>query len=68
MDTSTKVAYYMSMKTKTAIKIAGSAYKLAQMLGIQRQAVSKWGDLIPPLREYQLLDKYPDLFKKDKKP
>ena len=55
------------MKTKTAIKIAGSAYKLAKMLGIQRQAVSKWGDSVPPLREYQLLDKYPDLFKNEKK-
>lgn len=67
-DTSTKVAYDRGMKTKTAVKIAGSAYKLAQMLGIRRQAVSKWGAEIPLLRQYQLFDKYPDLFRKEKKP
>ena len=52
------------MKKKEAIKLVGSAYRLAKMLGIRRQAVSKWGDDVPPLRVYQLAERYPDVFGK----
>ena len=59
-----KGSYNADMKKKEAIKLAGSAYKLAKMLGVQRQAVSKWGDDVPPLRVYQLRELYPDVFGK----
>ena len=54
--------YDLGMNKRTAIKKAGSAYRLAKMLGISRQAVSKWPSVLPPLRVYQLQDKYPELF------
>lgn len=42
------------MKTATAIALAGSAAKLALLLGITKSAVSQWGDTVPVMRLYQL--------------
>jgi predicted transcriptional regulator len=51
--------------TKTeAVARAGNANKLAALLGISPQAVSKWPETIPPLRLYQLREKKPRWFRK----
>ena len=50
------------MKTKLAIKLAGSASALADLLGIHRSAVAHWDKNIPPLRAYQLKEKKPEWF------
>ena len=51
------------MKTQTAIKRAGSISELARILGIKRQAVQQWGESVPELRRYKLMEKRPDWFK-----
>lgn len=53
--------------TKTeAIAKAGSARKLAAVLGISKQAVCQWPESIPPLRLYQLRERKPRWFRKPK--
>ena len=47
-----------------AIKAAGNACKLANILGVSRQAVTLWGDIVPPLSAYRLLQIMPNI-KKD---
>jgi DNA-binding transcriptional regulator YdaS (Cro superfamily) len=42
------------MTTKEAAEFFGNASKLAEALNISRSAVSKWGDVPPALRQYQL--------------
>jgi hypothetical protein len=42
------------MTTKQAIRHFGSVAALAQVLGISRQSVYRWGKYPPPLRAYQL--------------
>lgn len=54
----------LAMTKSEAIKRAGSAYRLAQILGLSRQAISKWGDEVPTLREADLRAKRPEWFKK----
>jgi hypothetical protein len=56
------------MKKEDAIKLAGSAIKLAKVLGITKGAVSHWGEDIPKGREYELRYIKPDWFeiKKEK--
>ena len=44
------------MKTKDAIEKFGSIREIATQLGISVQAVYKWGDDVPELREYQIKD------------
>ena len=50
------------MKKQDAIKLAGSAIKLAKVLGITKGAVSHWGEDIPKGREYELLYLKPEWF------
>lgn len=50
------------MKTKLAIKRAGSRKALADLLGISKAAISQWGPTVPELRVYQLREKRPDWF------
>jgi predicted transcriptional regulator len=53
------------MKKSTAVKKAKSAYKLAQLLGITRQAVSKWGDGdVPPAQVAKLQELRPEWFRR----
>lgn len=55
----------LAMNKSEAIKRAGSRAKLAELLGIKRQAVEKWpDDSIPALRLYQLKEKKPGWFRK----
>lgn len=42
------------MRKDEAIALFGSASSLARSLGITRQAVSRWGEMVPPLRVYQI--------------
>ena len=42
------------MKTKSAIKWAGSKAELARRLGISPQAVSNWPEIVPFDRQVQL--------------
>lgn len=42
------------MKTTEAINLFGGVAKLAKALGISVQAVYQWGDVIPPLRVYEI--------------
>jgi len=44
----------ISMKTEEAVKRFGSKYRLAQILGITRQAVGQWGDNVPELQALKL--------------
>jgi len=50
------------MKKQDAIKLAGSAIKLAKILGITKGAVSHWGEDIPKGREYELRYIKPEWF------
>jgi|TARA_R110002126_G_scaffold2772_1_gene15372 DNA-binding transcriptional regulator YdaS (Cro superfamily) len=45
-----------------AIKNAGSAKNLAQLLGITRAAISQWGDTVPQARVWQLKALRPEWF------
>ena len=42
------------MKKETAIAFAGNANKLAQLLGINRAAITQWGEDVPKKRVEQL--------------
>lgn len=43
------------MKTTHAIQqFENSVRRLAEALGITREAVYQWGDTVPPLRAYQI--------------
>lgn len=44
------------MNMKKAIQVFGSKSSIAKVLGITRPAVSRWGNEIPQLRQYQLLE------------
>jgi DNA-binding transcriptional regulator YdaS (Cro superfamily) len=51
------------MDKEKAIKLAGSASALAELLGITRAAVSQWGNDVPPARVWQLKALRPKWFK-----
>ena len=58
------------MKTARAIKLAGdSAAALGRVFNppLSRQAVQKWGEDVPPLREYQLRELRPAWFQSTSK-
>lgn len=42
------------MKTKDAVRFFGTQAELARALGIKRQSVNDWGDVVPLARQYQL--------------
>jgi DNA-binding transcriptional regulator YdaS (Cro superfamily) len=42
------------MRTEDAIQHFGSAAALARTLGISRQSVHDWGDVVPEGRAYQI--------------
>lgn len=42
------------MKTTEAIAIFGNKVKVAEALGLTKQAISAWGEEVPPLRVYQI--------------
>jgi hypothetical protein len=50
------------MKTKFAISLFGTVSDLAAALNISVQAVYKWGDEVPKLRQYELRELRPDIF------
>ncbi len=52
------------MEKKRAIYYAGSAQALADLLGVTKQAVSAWGDKLPPLRVFQLRQLRPGWFRR----
>jgi transcriptional repressor of cell division inhibition gene dicB len=52
------------METHEAIQKAGSAVALAKLLGITRQAISQWGNDVPPARVWQLKALRPKWFKR----
>ena len=54
------------MKTHEAIQKAKTATALASLLGISKSAVSHWGEVMPPLRVYQLKALKPSWFKQKK--
>ena len=58
----------MSMKTQTAIQLAGTSAELARILGLSRAAVCQWPEDVPPLRVYQLRERRPDWFKPSGEP
>lgn len=62
VDVNQHPSYAQSMKKSTAVKKAKSAYKLAALLGVTRQAVSKWGAQVPPARVEQLRELRPEWF------
>jgi len=42
------------MKKNEAIEFFGSQVKLADALGINKSAISQWGDYVPELRAFQI--------------
>jgi DNA-binding transcriptional regulator YdaS (Cro superfamily) len=50
------------MDKETAIRLAGSAKALAELLGITRAAISQW-TLVPVARVWQLKAMRPEWFK-----
>ena len=44
----------LHMKTKTVIDFFGSREKTAEKLGVDRSAISHWGEFVPELRQYQV--------------
>jgi DNA-binding transcriptional regulator Cro len=60
-------AMLQRMTKDQAIAHAGSATKLAAILGLTKQAVSMWGQEIPPLRLYQLRERKPKWFRVPRK-
>lgn len=58
-------ATVLIMKKTDAIALAGSPGRLAEILGISRQAVSKWpGEHVPELQLYRLRERKPRWFRK----
>lgn len=51
-------------KTEVLEKLGGVA-ATAKALGISQPSVCGWKENIPPLRAYQLREKFPDLFPAD---
>jgi DNA-binding transcriptional regulator YdaS (Cro superfamily) len=49
------------IKKEQAIESAGNAARLAKALGISRSSVSDWGEYVPPLQAYRLIQIYPEL-------
>lgn len=47
------------MDKSYAVRKAGSQSALARLLGVTRQAVSQWGDKLPPLQAYRLKEMRP---------
>ena len=61
------MTYARGMDKHRAIALAGSARKLAAILEISPQAVSKWPDgHIPELQRYRLKEKKPRWFRAQK--
>jgi hypothetical protein len=54
------------MKTASVISLFGSVAELAAALGITDKAVYQWGEEVPKLRQYQLKELRPDLFRTPK--
>lgn len=54
------------MTKSELIAKAGSAAKLAAVLGLSRQAVAAWPEQVPALRLYQLRELRPRWFRKPK--
>lgn len=54
VDLSGELWFTALVKTRDAIAFFGSATKLAEALGITKQAVSKWGERVPEPRDYQI--------------
>lgn len=52
------------MKTKHAIKLAGSGKALAELLGVTPSAVSQYGKDLPPNRDKILSEKRPKWYAK----
>ena len=52
----------LNMNTQTAIQLAGSKAKLAQLLGVSRPAVTQYGEKLPKKREIRLRVLKPEWF------
>jgi hypothetical protein len=53
---------------KKAIERFGTGAALGKWLGVSRQAVCVWPDVLPPLIAYRLVQTAPDLAEKDHTP
>lgn len=49
------------MKTEAVTRVFGTKVAIADFLGISKQAVSDWGDEVPPLRQYELRERRPTI-------
>lgn len=46
----------MKMTVEDAIAVFGSRRKMAEALGISTQATHQWGEYVPKLRAYEILE------------
>jgi transcriptional regulator with XRE-family HTH domain len=56
------------IRKEAALKLAGSAKQLAEILGITRAAISQWAEFVPEDRYWKLRVKRPDWFHEDGSP
>jgi len=47
------------IKVSDAARLFGGKSALAKTLGITPQALTSWGEYVPELRVYKLMEKYP---------
>lgn len=50
------------IRTEDAIRFFETKAALAKALNIQPQAITPWGEFVPPLRAFQLREMYPSAF------
>ena len=56
LDVNNELWFNLVMKTTDAIKTYGGIKEIAKALNISVRAVYKWGEFVPTLRVYQLLE------------
>lgn len=50
------------IRTDDAVQFFESAANLARALNIRPQAITSWGEFVPELRAYQLIELHPEVF------
>ena len=49
------------IRKEDAIRLAHSGAGLARILGVNRASVHEWGEFLPPLHAYRILQIFPQL-------
>jgi hypothetical protein len=52
------------IRKDAAVNAAKNKKRLAEMLGINRQAITDWGEYVPATQAYRLAQIFPDIVEK----